>query len=195
MYERTSSWPSKRAVRPGIEVYHEQIRTLCIAGALLLFVLLMLLIWVYGWLNSGGVLLLPTILLILCLLLLAPVGSLLAYLALMSPPHLVIDQVGIQINSPLINRDVIRWPEISMIGVDSTQSGDVFSLVVYTPSELISRQNPVQRLYMRLVYQTTGAVFRLPWLFSTVPPAELLEQIQRRYGRALEHYGVTIYSG
>jgi hypothetical protein len=144
--------------------------------------------------NSGGVLLLPTILLILCLLLLAPVGVLYAYLALMSPPYLVINEVGIQINSPLINGDVIRWPEISIIGVDSTRSGDVFSVAVYTPSMLFSRQNRLQLLYMRLVYQTTGAVFRLPWLFSTVPPAELLERIQRRYGRALEHYGVTVYS-
>ena len=195
MYERTPSWPSNRPVRHGIEVYHEQIKSLCIAGALLLFVLLMLLIWVYGLINSGGVLLLPTILLILCLVLLAPVGSVFAYLALMSRPHLVINDVGIQINSPLVNGDVIRWPEISIIGVDSTRSGDVFSLAVYTPSEIISRQNRVQRLYMRLVYQTTGAVFRLPWLFSTVPPAELLERIQHRYGRALEHYGVTVYSG
>jgi hypothetical protein len=193
MYERTSSRPSNRAVRHGIEVYHDKIRSLLISGGLLLFVLLFLLIWLYGVLNSGSVSLLPTILLLFCLLFLAPVGVLFAYLALMSRPYLIINEVGIQINSPLVNGDVIRWPEISIIGVDPARLGDAFSIVVHTPSTLISRQNRVQELYMRLLHQTTGAVFRLPWLFSTVPPIELLEWIQRRYGRELEYYGVTVY--
>jgi hypothetical protein len=193
MYERSSSWPSHRPVRHGIEVYHEQIRTLLIAGALLLFVLLFLLIWVYGLFLGGGISLLPTVLLILCLLIPAPVGVLFAHQALMSRPYLIINDVGIRVNSPLVNGDVIRWPEISMIGVDPTRYGDVLTIVVHTPSALLSRQNRLQGLYMRFVHQTTGAIFRLSWMFSTVPPIELVERIQRRYGRALEYYGVSVY--
>jgi hypothetical protein len=193
MYENTSSWRSNRAVRHSIEIYHDKTRSLLIGGALLLFVLLFLLIWLYGMLNSGYVSPLATILLVLCLILLAPVGVLFAYLALMSKPYLIINDVGIQINSPLVNGDVIRWPEVSTLGVDPTRYGDVFSVAVYTPSTLIARQNGVQQLYMRFLYQTTGAVFRLSWLFSTVPPIELLDWIERRYGRALDYYGVTVY--
>jgi len=110
----------------------------------------------------------------------------------MPKPYLIITEEGIRINSPLMNAGIIRWSDIGALTVLPMTYGDLFSIVPRKSSTLIDRQSWVQQVFLRYLNRSTGSVFRLPTLFSLIPPAELLMQIGQRYDHELHQYHVIV---
>jgi hypothetical protein len=117
------------------------------------------------------------------------------YSAFKPEPYLLVNQVGIYMNDPLVHMSV-PWTEIETLTTGPFLGlifpRGYFLVMPRRPTDLLARLNRFQRFMMKGNLRTFQGAIPVSNSFMSIHPTDLLTQIGHQYSDAIEHHGVRL---